>query len=94
MKFIRVIILVALVAVKQLSKKEQKRLEDEEFEKTLQEFGVQATSTSENSANPEEKKVESQTEIDEKKRLANLKKKEKKKAKKVEECKQETPAEQ
>lgn len=94
MKFIRVIILVALVAVKQLSKKEQKRLEDEEFEKTLQEFGVQATSTSENSANPEEKKVESQTEIDEKKRLANLKKKEKKKAKKVEESKQETPAEQ
>ena len=94
MKFIRVIILVALVAVKQLSKKEQKRLEDEEFEKTLQEFGVQATSTSENSANQEEKKVESQTEIDEKKRLANLKKKEKKKAKKVEESKQETPAEQ
>lgn len=45
MKFIREIILVTLVVVKQLSKKEQKRLEDEEFEKTLQEFGVKAPST-------------------------------------------------
>lgn len=40
-------------------------------------------------------KVVSQTEVDEKKRLANLKKKEKKKAKKVEEVKEEVqPVEQ
>ncbi len=37
-------------------------------------------------------KTDTQAEIDEKKRLANLKKKEKKKAKKTEETKEEQPA--
>jgi hypothetical protein len=71
-----------------LTKKELKRLEDEEFERTLKEFGVQENS---NAAILEatSAKVETQAEIDEKKRLANLKKKEKKKAKKAEEKKEE-----
>lgn len=71
-----------------MTKKELKRLEDEEFERTLKEFGVQENS---NAAILEatSAKVETQAEIDEKKRLANLKKKEKKKAKKAEEKKEE-----
>lgn len=68
--------------VKILSKKEQKRLEDEEFERLMNEVG---TKGSEAKAPKEESKQsaaqETQAEVDEKKRLANQKKKEKKKAK-------------
>ena len=67
-----------------MSKKEQKRLEDLEFESLMGSIGVKKETKAAETA----VKVESQTEVDEKKRLANLKKKEKKKAKKVEEVKE------
>lgn len=68
--------------VKIISKKEQKRLEDEEFERVMAEMGVEgsaAAKATEESKQPES--AASQAEIDEKKRLANQKKKQKKKAK-------------
>jgi len=60
--------------VKILSKKEQKRLENEEFERTMNEMAAGANS--EPAAAQEESKVtnagsETQAEVDEKKRLAN-----------------------
>jgi len=59
--------------VKLISKKEQKRLEDEEFAKLMSEVPVESTTTS---AAVEESKTSAVTEtVDEKKRAANLKKK-------------------
>ena len=60
-----------LAPVKILSKKEQKRLEDEEFERTMAEMGgAQQAAT----ASAEESKTgvaDTQAEVDEKKRAAN-----------------------
>lgn len=77
---------VLTAPVKILSKKEQKRLEDEEFERVMNEMGT--ANNTEAAATEETKQAsntaattESQTEIDEKKRLANQKKKQKRKAK-------------
>lgn len=67
----------AIEPVKLLSKKEQKRLEDEEFDRVMAEMGSQKATAA--AATEESKKqpaaAEGATEIDEKKRLANLKKK-------------------
>lgn len=75
--------LCALAPVKILSKKEQKRLEDEEFERLMNEAGVTEAAKTDAAPKEESKQsaAESQAEVDEKKRLANQKKKEKKKAK-------------
>ena len=62
-----------IAPVKILSKKEQKRLEDEEFERTMNEMGS-SNAAAENpvAATTEESKGnETQAEVDEKKRLAN-----------------------
>ena len=62
--------------VKILSKKEQKRLEDEEFERAMKEMGLDATaSTAAKEESKQSASQETQAEIDEKKRLANQKKK-------------------
>jgi hypothetical protein len=61
-----------------LSKKEQKKLEDEEFERVLKEMGVAEQKPEDHSA------VKTAThEVDEKKQAANRKKKEKEAAKKA-----------
>ena len=66
--------------VKILSKKEQKRLEDLEFERLMNEVGP-ADGQEAAQTQPEETKQSAETTAaDEKKRLANQKKKEKKKA--------------
>ena len=64
--------------MKVLSKKEQKRLEDEEFERVMNEMGSSGAESSSAATNEESKKAaggETQAEVDEKKRLANQKKK-------------------
>jgi hypothetical protein len=67
-----------VVVVKQISKKEQKRMADEEFNAALvAELGEVPTA-----APKEEKKVEEVVEVDEKKKAANAKKKAAQKAKK------------
>ena len=72
----------SLAPVKQLSKKEQKKLEDAEFERAFAECGIESDKPA--VAKPAaEKKVEKAAEAGEK--SASQKKKEKKKAKKLEE---------
>lgn len=72
--------------MKILSKKEQKRLEDEEFARVMAEVGVEKGAASEKPAEESKQSAaqETQAEIDERKRLANQKKKEKKKKAKQE----------
>ena len=69
--------------VKAISKKEQKRREQEEFDRMMNELGIEGSAAA--ATQPEESKQaavgEEQAAIDEKKRLANQKKKEKRKAK-------------
>jgi len=66
-----------IAPVKLISKKEQKRLEDLEFEKLMAETAAAGSSAAATTAPVEESKKAPETtaEVDEKKRLANLKKK-------------------
>ena len=66
-----------------MSKKEKKRLEDEEFERLMNEVGTAGAASGEAPAAEENKQAAQadQAEVDEKKRLANQKKKQKRKAK-------------
>lgn len=63
-----------------MSKKEQKKLEDEEFERVLKDMGVEK----QNEADSTKSEVKKEThEVDAKKQAANKKKKEKEAAKKA-----------
>lgn len=77
-RLIDYVVFIFIEAVKAVSKKEQKRLENAEFERLMAEMGSQdapkAAEESKQSAT-----AEGNSEIDEKKRLANKKKNDKKK---------------
>ena len=70
-----------IAPVKILSKKEQKRLEDEEFDRLMNEVGTTEAQPAAQEETKQSAAAETQAEIDEKKRLANQKKKAKRKAK-------------
>jgi len=80
--------------VKKLSKAEQKKLEDEEFERVFKEMNVQAQVQKPDAATKEAPKQEENKETDAKKAAANKKKKEKAKAKKAEEDDKKPKAEE